>query len=118
MRSYHFSGVTPFGQTATIQLFGSDGVLCYDLLTDRIRGANANGAAMSGDEMEEIAIPADKARSWTVEADFIAAIREGRAIEFTTFEAGVAYMEFTDAVARSASTGESIALPLPEFIVR
>src|SRR5207253_5449970 len=28
---YQFSGVTPFGQGAGIHLYGSDGVLCYDL---------------------------------------------------------------------------------------
>ncbi len=112
--TYHFSGVTPFGQTASIQLFGSDGVLHYDLLTDRIRGASRRSGTASAKlaDLEEIAIPAEKARGWTVEADFIAAIRDGRPIEFTTFEAGVAYMEFTEAAARSAETGESVALPL------
>jgi predicted dehydrogenase len=114
--TYHFSGVTPFGQTATIQLFGSDGVLIYDLLTDRIRGASRrSGASAKMSELQEIPIPAEKAREWNVEADFVAAIRERRPIEFTTFEAGVAYMEFTEAVARSADTGEAIALPLEEF---
>jgi predicted dehydrogenase len=117
--TYHISGVTPFGQSASIQLFGSEGVLCYDLLTDRIRGASRCSGHTPGRmaDLEEIAIPLDRARVWNVEADFIAAIREGRAIEFTTFEAGVAYMEFTEAVARSAETGESIALPLREFVV-
>ena len=116
--TYHLSGVTPFGQAATIQLFGSDGVLCYDLLTDRIRGASrrSGGTTARMPELPEIPIPADKTRDWTVAADFLAAIREGQAIEFTTFEAGVAYMEFTEAVARSAETGEEIALPLREFM--
>ena len=117
--SYHFSGASPFGQTAGVQFFGSDGVLCYDLLTDRIRGASRRSghAPLRADALEEIAIPADKARGWTVEADFIAAIREARPIEFTTFESGVAYMEFTEAVARSAATGEAVALPLEDFAV-
>lgn len=115
--TYHFSGVTPFGQTASIHLFGTDGVLCYDLLTDRIRGASRQTGAASARlaDLEEIPIPPHEARSWTVEADFIAAIREGRPIEFTTFEAGVAYMEFTEAVARSAETGAAIALPLEDY---
>ena len=67
-------------------------------------------------DLAEIPIPAEKARSWQVEADFIAAIRDGRSIELTSFEAGVAYMEFTEAVARSAETGDLVALPLGEFI--
>src|SRR5438105_6007166 len=33
---YHFSGVTPFGQGMGIRLCGSDGVLLYDLGTDRL----------------------------------------------------------------------------------
>lgn len=112
--TYHFSGMTPFGQTALIQLFGSDGVLQYDLLSDQIRGASRRTGASSAklNELAEIPVPADKARTWTVEADFIAAIREGRPIELTTFEAGVAYMDFTEAVARSAETGASVTLPL------
>jgi predicted dehydrogenase len=115
--TYHCSGVTPFGQMAAIHLFGSDGALFYDLLTDRIRGASRRHGhtPLRGAELEEIAIPAEKARAWTVEADFIAAIRDERPIEFTTFEAGVAYMEFTEAVARSAETGEAVPLPLQEF---
>jgi predicted dehydrogenase len=115
--TYHVSGVTPFGQAAGIHVYGSDGVLCYDLLTDSIRGASrrAGLASARGAELEEIPIPIDKARAWTVEADFIAAIRDGKPIEFTTFAAGVAYMEFTEAVARSAETGECIVLPLDEF---
>lgn len=104
--TYHFSGATPFGQAAGIELFGTKGALCYDLLNDRIRGGQA--AKMS--ELPDIPIPPDKARTWNVEADFIAAIREHRPIEFTTFEAGVAYMEFTEAVARSAKSGVAVTL--------
>jgi predicted dehydrogenase len=112
--SYHLSGVTPFGQAMTIQLYGSEGVLRYDLMTDRIVGASLRQGPRSAraDELAEIPIPAEQARSWNVEADFIAAIREGRAIELTTFETGVAYMEFTEAVALSAESGEAIELPL------
>lgn len=112
--SYHLSGVAPFGQQAGIYLFGSEGVLHYDLLTDQIRGASKGSghtSAMVG-ELSEIKIPPEKAGGWTVESDFIAAIREGRPVEWTTFEMGVAYMEFTEAVARSADTGERVSLPL------
>ena len=112
--TYHFSGVVPFGQTASIRLHGSDGVLCYDLLTDHIRGATRKSGAASARLCDLDPIASEKARSWAVEADFIAAIRDGRPIEFTTFATGVAYMEFTEAVARSAETGESVALPLGE----
>jgi predicted dehydrogenase len=114
---YHLSGATPFGQAAGISLYGTEGVLHYDLATDRIRGASKQKGRGSSkvDELEEIAIPPERARSWRVEADFVDAIRTGAPIEFTTFETGVAYMEFTEAVARSARMGEAVELPLEDF---
>ncbi len=114
---YRFSGVIPYGQEAGIWLYGSEGVLHYDLEADRIRGANrrARAAPVQAAALEEIPIPEDKARSWQVEADFVNAIRSGTPIRFTDFATGVAYMEFTEAVARSAETGTTVSLPLPEF---
>jgi predicted dehydrogenase len=109
---YQLSGVTAYGQGMGVRLFGSKGYLHYDLANDRIFGRNQKS---TGSEAEEIAIPEDKARSWRVEADFVDAIRDGKEIELTDFETGVAYMEFTEAVARSARCGEAVALPLAEF---
>jgi predicted dehydrogenase len=116
--TYHLSAVTPFGQAMGIHLHGSDGVLQYDLLADRIRGASARHGHRPGPaaELPDVPIPTERQRSWQVEADFIAAIRDGKPIELTSFETGVAYMEFTEAVARSAEIGEAIRLPLEEFI--
>src|SRR5262249_2727496 len=111
---YHLSGATPFGQASGITLYGTEGVLHYDLASDRIRGASKQRGHTSSksDEMQEIAIPAEKARDWRVEADFVDAIRTGAPITFTDFATGVAYMEFTEAVARSARLGETVDLPL------
>jgi hypothetical protein len=66
--------------------------------------------------LEEIAIPEETARGWRVEAEFVEAIRTGSPVRFTDFGTGVAYMEFTEAVARSAESGEAVELPLAEFI--
>jgi predicted dehydrogenase len=112
--SYHLSGVTMFGQASAITLFGTDGVLCYDLLTDRIYGANLSKGRTAArmDEMEKIPIPAEKAGGWRVEADFVASIRDRAKVVLTDFASGVAYMEFTEAVARSAQTGVAVHLPL------
>lgn len=110
--TYHFSGVAPYGQRAWIDLYGSEGALHYDLLAERVFGVNR---ASGKKEMEEIAIPKEKEGGWRVEADFIEAIREGKPIEFTDFATGVSYMEFTEAVARSAELGEPVDLPLDEF---
>ena len=111
---YQFSGVTPFGQGAGITLYGSEGVLHYDLVTDRIRGASRrHGTAPAGrDHLPEVPIPEEKARAWRVEADFVDAIRQGTPVRFTDFATGVNYMEFTEAVARSAESGEAVDLPL------
>jgi predicted dehydrogenase len=113
---YQLSGVVPFGQGAGIHLHGSAGVLHYDLNTDRIRGASRTRGrqAAQADELEEIPIPPDRAGGWRVEADFVEAIRGGPPVRFTDFATGVAYMEFTEAVARSAQTGMAVELPLGE----
>ncbi|MCS6852902.1 MAG: Gfo/Idh/MocA family oxidoreductase [Gemmataceae bacterium] len=112
---YQFSGVTPFGQSMGIRLYGSEGCLYYDLAADRIWGASQRRGAKPGVELEEIPIPPERARGWRVEAEFVEAIRTGRPVELTPFSAAVAYMEFTEAVARSAQTGRPIELPLREF---
>jgi predicted dehydrogenase len=115
---YQFSGVAPFGQGAGITLYGTEGILHYDIDADRIRGASrrAGKKGVRLDELEVIDIPAEKARAWRVEAEFIDAIRTGAPVRFTDFETGVAYMEFTEAVARSAQTGAAVDLPLAEFL--
>jgi len=112
---YRLSGVTPFGQGMGIWLYGTHGVLHYDLTKDRIEGAQQSGKLGSAQTLEEIPIPPSKARGWQVEADFVDAIRRQTPVQFTDFATGVAYMEFTEAVARSAQRGQAVELPLTEF---
>jgi predicted dehydrogenase len=113
---YQLSGVTPFGQGFSIAFYGSNGVLHYDLDADRLRGASRRTGASSAraDELAEIAVPPEKAGSWQVESDWVRSIREGTPVQLTDFATGVAYMEFTEAVARSARTGIAVRLPLVE----
>jgi hypothetical protein len=59
-----------------------------------------------------VEVPAALAGGWRVEEEFIAAIRGQERIEFTDFATGVRYMEFTEAVARSARQGAAVSLPL------
>jgi predicted dehydrogenase len=110
---YQFSGVTPFGQGLGVRLYGSDGILHYDLAADRIFGASRRREAASAQaqDLKEIPIPADKASGWRVEADFVDSIRTGAPVRLTDFETGVAYMEFTEAVAVSAQQGTAVPLP-------
>lgn len=66
----------------------------------------------AGGKLQEVHIPEDKAGSWRVEEEFIAAIRGTEKVQRTTFATGVRYMEFTQAVAMSYQTGQAISLPL------
>jgi predicted dehydrogenase len=105
---YHVSGVTHFAPSTAVEIYGADGTLVYDITSEKILGARVG----EQDALQEIPIPAEKRREWTVEADFIAAIRGERPIELTTFEDGLRYMEFTEAVYRSAVGRTQIDLPL------
>jgi predicted dehydrogenase len=115
--TYHFSGVTPFGQGMGIHLYGTEGVLHYDLQTERIRGASLKHGHRTGQaaELLEIPIPEERAGRWRVEEEFVEAILSGTPVRLTDFAAGVSYMEFTEAVARSAEQEEPVELPLAEF---
>lgn len=104
--SYRFSGVCRFPPHNTISLYGTEGTLRYDLDTDEIIGGRAGDSGPA-----PIPIPADLAREWSVEADFIRAIREGGPVE-PSFRDGLLYMEFTEAVYRSAESGTVVSLPL------
>ncbi len=110
---YHFSGATPVGARMDIYLYGSEGVIHYDILQDRIYAASRRTGK---EKSQEVPIPQEKAREWRVEADFVDSIRAGAPVTLTDFATGVSYMEFTEAVAQSAKEGEVVELPLEEFI--
>jgi len=108
---YQFSGVTPAGGGMSITLRGPEGMLHYDLAADRLFGAKRGQPPA---EPTEISIPPEKAGGWRVESDFIESIRTHAPVRFTDFATGVAYMEFTEAVARSARQGIAVDLPLED----
>jgi predicted dehydrogenase len=87
-------------------MYGGEGTLVYDFDDDTLYGGSPGD-----DELSEIPIPEEEAYEWTVEADFVDAIRNGGSPR-TTFREGVKYMEFSEAVCRSAETGGKIELPL------
>jgi predicted dehydrogenase len=62
--------------------------------------------------LNEVAIAPELEGYWRVEESFIGAIRGTEPVRLTTFEDGVRYMEFTEAVARSTATGGTVKLPL------
>ena len=106
--AFLFSGVARYGPGPVIEAYGSEGTLIYKLSDDTILGARA------GDEkLALIPILEEEEKHWTVEQDFIDAIRTGSPAA-TTFEEGVQYMEFTEAVFRSAGQGATVGLPLAD----
>lgn len=105
---YHFSGVTLFGPGKQIHLYGSHGTIKY-LSTPHERLLCGR---MGDRELLEIEIPPEKRGGWRVEAEFVGAIRGHEPVRYTDFSTGVQYMEFVEAVARSAATQSAIPLPL------
>ncbi len=84
-----------------IVLSGSKGSLRLDLLAGEL------WLALLGDKEELVEPEAADEGSWRVEADFVDSIRNGMPVTLTSFEDGLAYMRFTDAVARSIESDAS-----------
>lgn len=98
------SGLTLTGRMTGVELGsardeyvinGSKGTLQLDLVTGKL--------SLSRIGAEEAEVPVDPAMrgDWRVEADFVDSIREGKAVELTSFSTGLDYMRFTDAVIAS-----------------
>ena len=103
--SYHFSTHASFAPPQAIEIYGTRGAIHYTMFGDVVRGATAGD-----DAMHEIEVADDEVRLQTTDAEFVRAILHGGPIE-PDFEEGVRYMEFTEAVAISAHTGEAVAMP-------
>jgi predicted dehydrogenase len=103
----HFqqSSVTGLAGESEAFVFGSTGTLRFS--QDRLYGGQAGDM-----RLEEIDIPAEQAGAWRVEEEFVNAIRGRETITHTSFEDGVKYRQFTEAVARSMVAGAAVALPL------
>jgi len=105
---YHFSGIDLFGPGRQIHLYGSRGtikLICdqeEQLFTGRLKDP----------ELTKIELAPEKQGFWRVEEEFICAIRGEESVQLTDFKSGVAYMEFTEAVANSAKTSQPVDLPL------
>ena len=74
---------------------GSKGTLRLDLQTGTLF------QTLIGETQTIIDPKSETIGSWNVEADFIDSIRSGRPVTLTSFQDGLAYMKFTDAVKAS-----------------
>jgi len=103
LRTSSVTGLSPGNE---VWLYGSEGTLHLD------QKLNVYGGKRGDSELSEIANPPEKQYSWRVEAEFIGAIRGEEPVTHTPFTVGAHYMEWTEAVTRSAQTGRAITLPL------
>ena len=102
-----FSAVTGLGCESGAWLFGTEGTLKYDALSDILWGGKKGSQDLS-----EIFIEPSKVGYWRVEEEFINAVRGNEKVTLTGLETGVKYMEFTEAVHRSCVEGKKVELPL------
>jgi len=105
--SLEWSGVAQFPPDELLSIYGRDGTLVYNFTTDEILGARRGDKKLT-----PLPIPAELETAWTVEKDFIDAVVNGGHPE-PSFETGVQYLEFTEAVHLSARGGHAVELPLP-----
>jgi predicted dehydrogenase len=108
--TYQFSAVCGLAPGSGAWLFGSKGTLHYDQASDKLFGGGRGEKVL-----QEITVDPQKAEKWRVEEEFVGAIRGQEEIRLTTFADGVKYMEFTEAVHRSAASGQTVSLPLAEL---
>jgi predicted dehydrogenase len=102
-----WSGVAQFAPDETLTLYGRDGTLVYNFTRDEVWGARRGDR-----ELCQLTIPTELITEWTVERDFIQAVVRGSRPE-PSFETGVRYLEFIEAVNLSARGGHPVELPLP-----
>jgi predicted dehydrogenase len=88
---------------------GSEGRLILDFRKRSLALGDRAG------KLQELATPADKLRPWSVEADFLAAVRNPSGPRpHPDFVDGLAYMRVVDAVTESwTGGGRVVSLPLP-----
>ncbi|HXH84240.1 MAG TPA: Gfo/Idh/MocA family oxidoreductase [Candidatus Tectomicrobia bacterium] len=96
-----FSAVTGLGPANEVWLFGTDGTVRLDVATLEVRGGRRGDAALAP-------LPVERGPGWRVEEEFVNAIRGRERVTRTSFEDGVRYMAFTEAVARSAAEGRAV----------
>ena len=101
-----FSTSTGHANGNEVWLYGSEGTIRVD------HALNVYGGKRGDPGLSEIENPASLQASWRVEEEFANAIRGTETITRTPFDVGLHYMEWTEAVTRSAQTGQAVSLPL------
>ena len=103
---FSWSTVTGLQMGTDFWIFGTDGTISLQGPPfSKVLGGKRGDEALSE-------LPIVNRGQWRVEEEFINAIRGEEPVTHTPFDVGVQYMEFTEAVTRSAQTGQAVALPL------
>jgi len=103
MRFSETTGLSSGNQT---WIHGTEGTIHID---DR---QAVHGGKRGDAQLRELPNPPEGRATPRVEAEFIRAIRGLEPVTMNTFEIGVHYMEWTEALHRSARTGQAVTLPL------
>jgi predicted dehydrogenase len=103
MRMSETTGLAAGNQT---WLHGSEGTIHVDVRQRILAGRRGDR------ELSEVPNPREGQAFYRVEEEFVSAIRGLEEVTQLTFEAGAHYMEWTEAVHRSARTGAAVHLPL------
>jgi predicted dehydrogenase len=101
-----FSETTGLSRGNDTWIFGTEGTI-------RVDNANNIFVGRRGDrELAPYPNPPEGQYRHRVEEEFINAIRGIEPVAMNTFEIGVRYMEWTEAIYRSAESGTAVTLPL------
>ncbi len=103
---YSFSGLAHCAPKNCVEIYGCHGTIVYDFVEEKILTTQLGESAL-----KEMALLDDESKVWEVENDFIRAVR-GEGQPEPSFEDGLAYMEWVDAVTRSYQMGTKVHLPL------
>jgi len=103
-----FSGVAAFPPPDVLEIYGECGTLRYDFSADTITAGRVGDRAA-----QPIEIPPEMRGHWTVEKDFITAVKTpARPHPRPTFEDGVRYMRVVQAVADSIAGQHRVEIAL------
>jgi predicted dehydrogenase len=101
-----FSGIHAYATGDRLEVYGSAGTLVYDFTADVIKAGRVGDRAL-----HEVEVPKELAREWTVENDFLDAVKTGDDERpYPTFEDGLRYMRVVQAVADSRARNEWITI--------
>lgn len=100
-----FSATTGLSNGNQTWIYGTEGTIHVD------RSQNISAGRRGDSELSEVPNPPEEQAYYRVEEEFINAILGIEEITMATFETGVRYMDFVEAVYRSAQSGEAVYLP-------